>query len=74
MQYSMSDLQNGWMRNETLLQVCTFQLIERFRPHSSSVMAIALGNGHDSFPPGEAFGLRPRHFHGYVQIVLLTHI
>ena len=25
----------------------------------------------DSFPPGEAFGLRPGHFYGQVQIVSL---
>ena len=37
MQYNMSGLLKGRMRNETLQQVCTFQIIERCRPISSSV-------------------------------------
>ena len=59
MQYNISDLLKGWMRNETLQQVCAFQIIERRCPLSSSVIEIALGDFYDSFPPGEAIGAAP---------------
>lgn len=40
------------MRNEALQEVCTSQIIERCRPHSSSDIEIALGDFYVSFPPG----------------------
>ena len=53
-QYPVTDLHAGWMRDETREQVFGFVVIEPHRPHSSSVMEIAFGDFHDSFPPGEA--------------------
>ena len=49
---SVTDLLSGWS-----LYVSAglhFSLIHHDRPHSSSVMEIALGDFHDSFSPGEA--------------------
>ena len=59
-QYPVTDLHAGWMRDETREQVFGFVVIEPYRPHSSSVMEIAFGDFHDSFPPGEAFEALPR--------------
>ena len=59
-QYPVTDLHAGWMRDETREQVFGFVVIEPHRPHSSSVMEIAFGDFHDSFPPGEAIMALPR--------------
>ena len=40
--------------HRTLEKVFGFPVIQHYRPHSSSVMEIAFGDFHDSFPPGEA--------------------
>ena len=50
----------SWASYHAMEQVFGFQLIQLYRPHSSSVMEIAFGDFHDSFPPGEAISRAPR--------------
>ena len=52
--YNSSDLHKCPLQDLPPEQVFRWVVIVSCRPHSSSVMEIAFGDFHDSFPPGEA--------------------
>ena len=55
-QRNQTDLCQSYHEVGTLVEVFTFPKSLHCRPHSSSVMEIAVGDFHDSFSPGEAIG------------------
>ena len=52
--YNASDLHKCPLQDLPPEQVFRWEIIANCRPNSSSVMEIAFGDFHDSFPPGEA--------------------